>query len=409
MMSQGGLLHSEDAFDSKIANTKTDFNKLKDACNDIDVVFDTLHIKVGKLTNFYDEFIKTNTSNLMIFGLDSFNFQNRLINQDVDNMKHIKNMLFNRIYADYYKLYHIMVNYIKQQMNNSKLHQSIVTTNKTFPKYNYLNITEFFDFSVSNDVFYEIIGLLQQMYDYCKQLDIQLQNYKQKRNIGLNIDNFIHTHEYRLHTLSTQINLYMNYVEFFIRMHTKYLQRFITRLKIVHYQLMEDIKLDNMQYSYNDISNGTSSQRVLGSKSQSDNNVMFNLNQNQVIIDSGVITKTELSPVEREEFKKMLSTMNDDSSELAKSGMTNLIESASDSDGGDIDHNICSHVEESDEEEQTNTAKEVVKRIVEASIDNVILTMKEEGSISDDSATNSNVSENDSFENDKIDDSKSED
>lgn len=307
-MDKHSIIQNESEFETEITMTKNGFNRLKDACNDIDSVFDTLQMKVDKLSQFYEEFVTSNTGHLMIFGLDSFNFQNRLINNDIQYMQQMKNMLFNRIYADYYKLYNIIVTYIKSNLQQSKLYTSVISTNKTFPKYNYLNIYEFYDFTITNDVFYEIIGLLQQMHDYCKSLDIQLQAYKQKKRIGLNIDNFVHTHEYRLHTLTTQINLYLNYLEFFIQIHTKYLQRFITRMKIIHAQLNDDIKLDSIHYSYD-------------GQGFSGKNMMYSKNH---IIDAD--STTSLSPVEKRELTKILHSVSNGTSDLAKEGISHLID-----------------------------------------------------------------------------------
>ena len=385
-MDKHSIIQNESAFETEITTTKNGFNRLKDACNDIDSVFDTLQMKVDKLSQFYEDFIKSNTGHLMIFGLDSFNFQNRLINNDIQYMQQMKNMLFNRIYADYYKLYNIIITYIKSNLQQSKLYASIISSNKTFPKYNYLNIYEFYDFTITNDVFYEIIGLLQQMHDYCKSLDIQLQAYKQKKRIGLNIDNFVHTHEYRLHTLTTQINLYLNYLEFFIQIHTKYLQRFITRMKIIHGQLNDDIKLDSIQYSYD-------------GKGFSGKNMMYS---REYIPDNDLTTS--LSPVEKNELTKILHNVSNGTSELAKEGISHLIDgNHTIVDNGVIvdDMNItlelqqpknkrnneiefCSDDELSIENDcdnnstqslNSNTTEHIVKNVVDELVDNVTMNM----------------------------------
>ena len=320
-MQDSFTIDDETFFETKLTGVKNDFNKLKDACIDIDNVFEILHIKIDKLQQYYSEFIKSSGSQLMIFGLDSFNFQNRLIQNDTKNMQQIQLMLFNRIYADYYKLYNIVTSYIKGNLKNSKVHAYVTTTNKTFPKYNYLDIYEKYEFNISNDVFYEIVNLIQQLYDYCKNLYLQLQNYKQKKNIGLQIDNFVYTHEYRLHTLNTQLKLYMNYIDFFISTHTNYLKRFITRLKIIHCQIANDIKLDSMNNKY-------------GSMSASSSPTSLFMESEPVLKSSGfvnsetnvVLEKTILTPKERSEVQKMLDDVSVDSSELAKTGISSLLE-----------------------------------------------------------------------------------
>ena len=89
-MQDSFTIEDETYFETKLSGVKNDFNKLKDACIDIDNVFEILHIKIDKLQQYYSEFIKSSGSLLMIFGLDSFNFQNRLIQNDTKNMQQIQ-------------------------------------------------------------------------------------------------------------------------------------------------------------------------------------------------------------------------------------------------------------------------------------------------------------------------------
>jgi len=328
-----------DDFDSIVTSTKEDFNKLKDACNDITTVFGTLDDTIKKLNAFYNEFLKSNTGELYIFGLDSFNFQNKLIKFDIENMLKIKDMLFNRIYSDYYRLYNKVIAYVKSDLRETKLYTNIATNNKTFPKYNYLDIYKNYDFILSNDLFYEIVNIMGQLHDHCTVLTVQLQGYQEKQQIGLHINNFVCAHEYRLRCVKTQLELFMNYIQFFINVHTNYLQRFITRIKLMYFQIIEDIKFDNLKEKYN------SGKNVLGKNGNKDRNDSIreglmsrpNIQRMQIpnnplnmgyhentVIDNGVVVKPQLSPVEKEEFKKLLNNIDSDSSELARSVLNEL-------------------------------------------------------------------------------------
>ena len=339
-----------ETFELTMTETKDNFNKLKDASNSIDSVFGTLDLTIKKLGGFYDDFIKTSNGELYIFGLDSFNFQNKLIHLDIENMKKIRKMLFNRMYADYYKMYNIIVTYVKNNLKNTKLYNALISSNKSFQKYNYLDIYKDYKFSLSNDVFYEIINIMTQLYDHCKLLISQIQDYERKQEIGLHINNFVYAHKYRLTSIKTQLNLYMSYIEFFIGIHTKYLQRFITRLKVMYFQIVDDIKFDDLTEKYpakkdvlqEGIQKNTphpmSTMKSFGS-SKSINHLNVDItnkhrnivdtesSMNNVIVDGGVIIKPELSPKEQSDIKNLLKNVQDEDSELARVGLQDLIDS----------------------------------------------------------------------------------
>ena len=87
--------------------------------------------------------------------------------------------------------------------------------------------------------------------DHSKKLELDLNSYKVKGKIGLNINNFVHSYEYKNVILREEINLYLNYLNFFMNLHTKYLSRFITKMRIMHGQITHDIKFDDNLFAYN--------------------------------------------------------------------------------------------------------------------------------------------------------------
>ena len=65
--------------ESKIVKLKGDFNDIINIRVTVKNVFDILQIRIDKLNVFYTEFIKNNKNQMFVFGLDSFQFQNKLI------------------------------------------------------------------------------------------------------------------------------------------------------------------------------------------------------------------------------------------------------------------------------------------------------------------------------------------
>ena len=73
--------------DSKFNEIKKTFNIIKDIREEINSIFANLEQRISKLKELYRDFINTNNSTLFVFGLDSFYFQNKLIDIEDHDMR----------------------------------------------------------------------------------------------------------------------------------------------------------------------------------------------------------------------------------------------------------------------------------------------------------------------------------
>ena len=81
------------------------FDKIKQLRNDLTNILSEIDIKINALTHIYTDMIKTHVDDKnYTIGLDSFYFQNKLIQMEYDSMKSIFNFIDNRVYCEYYKL-----------------------------------------------------------------------------------------------------------------------------------------------------------------------------------------------------------------------------------------------------------------------------------------------------------------
>jgi hypothetical protein len=69
--------------------------------------------------------------------------------------------------------------------------------------------------------------------------------YQSKNKIGLNIDSFVNTFNFNNTVMKEKTGLFVTYIEFFHKLHTKYLKRFTMKLQLMMSQINNDIKLDN--------------------------------------------------------------------------------------------------------------------------------------------------------------------
>lgn len=290
-------------YDIQLNDLKNDFNDLYEASNDVEVMFETLDAKIKKLNTLYNDLLKTNSDKkILVFGLDSFNFQTLAIHEETKHLKRFRNLLYNRIYADYFKLNKLILSYVKENFETkSKLCNKLSSNLSQFPKYDYLNIYKYYDFNLINDMFQDIISNIQSINDHSKSLQMKLHFYKQKGNIGLNINNFVHGHEYMNNNIRSQIKLFVNYIHFFLNLHTKYLTNFITNMKLMHARLRSDINLDEYVFT----KNNSKSEKVKQSEP----------------------ANTFLNSVEKEQFEMLLE--NTDDSNIIHRSMSKLINSMS--------------------------------------------------------------------------------
>ena len=232
--------------DKRINNLKIDFTKVIDLKNENVKMFETLEGKIGQLKIIYSEFIKSNKENLFIFGLDSFHFQGKLIDIEYDDMKRLYSAITNRIYCEYFKLYKIVVDYITENIPDDRKIIDLINVNKnSYPTYKDLEPFKQYDFEIIQSVHETIITLLASIHNYFLNKENDLKQHQLKNATGLNIDNFIHTFNYNNVVLREKLTLFVTYIEFFHRLHTKYFTRFTTKMQLFTSQILHDIKFED--------------------------------------------------------------------------------------------------------------------------------------------------------------------
>ena len=230
--------------DIRLNNLKQDFTKIVDIKNENVKTFITLSEKIKKLKEFYADFIKNNKQNLFMFGLDSFHFQGKLIDIEYDDMHRLFDAIINRMYCEYYKLCKIIIEYIHKNISEKKVLE-LTTMNSNFPVYKDLEPFKKYDFDHIQNLHENILVLLQAVYGYLLNKEHELKIHQMKNNIGLNIDNFVYTFQYNNIVIREKLSLYITYIEFFHRLHNKYLKRFTTKLQLMFSQITHDIKFDD--------------------------------------------------------------------------------------------------------------------------------------------------------------------
>lgn len=230
--------------ESRLIKIKGDFNNIINIRNSVKNVFDILQVRIDKLKIFYQEFIQNNKSEMFVFGLDSFHFQSKLIDIEYDDMKRLFLAISNRMYCEYFKLNKIIIEYISKNINDKKILE-LTKINNNYPTYKDLEPFKEYKFEIILDIHENILNLLGILISMLSNKENELCIHKTKLNIGLNIDNFITSFNFNISVMREKIIMFINYLEFFHKMHTKYLKRFSNKIQLMYTHINNDIKFDD--------------------------------------------------------------------------------------------------------------------------------------------------------------------
>ena len=233
--------------DNELKKLQKNIINIKNIVENINKTFDKINSIKSKMENMYADMLKNNNKQLFLFGLDSFHFQNRLIDIETEEMKKIFNVINNRMYCEYYKLYKLIVEYIKTNISNKKLLELTNIINN-FPVYKDLEPYKYYDFEIIYDVHENIITLMYEIYAYIINKDFELEQYQEKQNKGLNINNFVSLLKFNILMTKEKISLFISYLHFFHNLHTTHLNNFYNKVIIMYNQSLNTINLDDNNF-----------------------------------------------------------------------------------------------------------------------------------------------------------------
>lgn len=237
----------------QLSKLKNNFANIMNIRNNTKNIFDILELRIEKLKNIYEELIQNNKSQLVIFGLDSFHFQSKLIDIEHDDMKRLFLAINNRMYCEYFKLYKLIVDYIFETINDNKILELIKLNN--FPIYKDLEPFKEYNIETIMEVHENIIILITCIINTINNKENEFQIYKNKKELGLSLDNFVNSFNFDIIVMREKVKLFLLYIDFFHKLHTKYLKRFTNKLQLMYTHITNDIKFDDFVNLDNDKKN----------------------------------------------------------------------------------------------------------------------------------------------------------
>jgi len=268
--------------ETKLVQLKTDFNNIINIRTNVKSIFDILQSRINKLKGLHAEFIKASKTQMFIFGLDSFHFQSKLIDMEHDEMKRLFLAISNRMYCEYFKLYKIITEYIVSNKNEKTLANVKINN---YPIYKDLEPYKEYEFETVQDIHENILNLVGVLISTLNNKENEFLLHKNKQSIGLNIDNFITTFNYSINIMKEKIIMFTTYIEFFHKLHTKYLKRFSNKIQLMYTHISHDIHFDDIKKTSSSDSSDNNSKK---SEEENDSTSDLKYNSNDSDYDSNV-------------------------------------------------------------------------------------------------------------------------
>lgn len=231
-----------------ISSVKKKFDNLLMLRQDIIAVFEILKNKIKILQNIYLDLVKNHAHKSYVFGIDSFHFQNKLIETEYLNLNNAFKSIDNRVYCEYYNLYSLIKKFALEEIRDTKLFKS-VSFNQKFPAYKHLSKNNTYDIKIIKDMHLAIAACLGELEAIYTAREADLRQERHQSDLGLNIDNLVYTEMFNNLMLKAKIDMYYRYLEVFNEHHVKYFTRLLLKSKLHMGIVNEDIMIKQFNQS----------------------------------------------------------------------------------------------------------------------------------------------------------------
>lgn len=226
----------------ELISINNNFELIKTTRSEIYNIYDTIKKKISTLDIMYKEFVKTHTEQHFIFGLDSFHFQNKMLELENNNIRTLAYAIENRMYCEYYKLYKMLLEYLTNDVKDKSISDKIISK-KIYPVYKDLEPLKNYNFSIIIELQLNISTVIRALYDYYLSKESDAKPAISKSIMGIHIDNIVNYRKYENALLHEKIYMFIRYLEVFNKHHIVYLKRLLLKSKLIQTTINEDIQL----------------------------------------------------------------------------------------------------------------------------------------------------------------------
>ena len=232
----------------QIDKLKQNFKNIMKLSTDISKIKLKVNNKLETMKELYNNIVKFNNKKIFLFCLDSFHFQYKNFIVEAENIDKVRLLTNNRMYCDYYKLYNIMMKFVKEEKKDLELQD----LDNTYPIYK--DLEPFLEYK-SNDIksiHNNILDIIHLLYNEIETSHNNITHYNDNNKMGFTLSNFLNTLEYENKLLQEQIELYINYICFFQISQKKQLKSIYSKLLDFDKAITDNVNI-NKSYSIDDI------------------------------------------------------------------------------------------------------------------------------------------------------------
>ena len=146
------------------------------------------------------------------------------------------------MYCNYYKLYKNIYDFLKNNYSKNKIIEEL--NNNNIVKYQDLNIEIEYDIKCINLLYQNILKGLSFLSYQIKSTESDIEKLLSKTLAGLNIDNFLNCVKFDKENLQNNLNLFIETLKNFNKLHLKYLLTFFKSVKLFYEQINNDINIE---------------------------------------------------------------------------------------------------------------------------------------------------------------------
>ena len=228
-------------YQEDITRFSEDFNNILLLIKEIIVKRELIKEKLVQLKSEYNHMVKSNNKKIFLFCLDSFFYQYKIYSVELEQIESSRKMVNNRMYCEYYKLYGIIVAYLDEI--KLSYDDKLTLLNKC-PVYKDLEPTTEYETNDVENIYNNIILLLNHLHDHMIKNSSEIEGYAEEGKIRFSISNFVNTLRNDNLILQGQIDLFTNYLSFFLNSQHKHYDRIYSRITDFFNGLDEGVRDD---------------------------------------------------------------------------------------------------------------------------------------------------------------------
>jgi hypothetical protein len=230
--------------ETSLKQLKSNFISIGELRTDVTQTFQTVEYVIKELNDIYADYIKSTKDKMMVFGLNPFYFQCKLVKLEYDDMHRFYIAITNRMYCEYYKLHKLMSEYVTETVKENDT-LKINFMYKDFPVYKDLEPFKEYDFEIISKIHEVIISMIDFLFQHLVKKENHMKTNETRNKTGLLINNFVNTLNYEIVIMREKIMLFIHDLGFFHKLHIQYLKRFYDKILLFNMQLNEDVNFNS--------------------------------------------------------------------------------------------------------------------------------------------------------------------